>query len=388
MRVGFYFGEIQPPNYGGGFTFQDSVLQQILKHEMNHEIFILYKGEGHHFVDTKNIKFVKLENNDSKKEKKGLFGLKKKKKSNVIKQTPIQKAIAENNIDLMYSLHIVREDFNIPYITTVWDLAHRKTPYFPEVSTVGWTFEMRENNYGPLLPKASGIVIGNNEGKRQVAHYYNIEPELIHTNPMPTPNYVYTTNEDNSILAKNNLEKGKYFFYPAQFWAHKNHIVLLKAIKKLKEQGKDFKLALTGSDQGNMDFIKRKISEMGLDNEVKLLGFVSREQIVALYKNAYALTFASYMGPDNIPPLEAFALNCPVICADTYGMKEQLKNGALFFNPKSEDDLIAKILELDNQKENLLENGYKLAKEYSIENYVNKIYQIIDDFQPIIDCWR
>ena len=63
-------------------------------------------------------------------------------------------------------------------------------------------------------------------------------------------------------------------------------------------------------------------------------------------------------------------------------------DGALFFNPKSEDDLIVKIFELENQKENLLENGYKLAKEYRIENYVSKIYQIIDDFQPIIDCWR
>jgi glycosyltransferase involved in cell wall biosynthesis len=36
------------------------------------------------------------------------------------------------------------------------------------------------------------------------------------------------------------------------------------------------------------------------------LGFVSHEELSALYKNAVALVFPSFFGPDNLPPLEAF----------------------------------------------------------------------------------
>ena len=65
------------------------------------------------------------------------------------------------------------------------------------------------------------------------------------------------------------------------------------------------------------------------------VGLVSKEEVVALYKNAYALAYASYFDPDNLPPLEAMALNCPVICSGTNGMKEQLRDCALFFNQKT-----------------------------------------------------
>jgi hypothetical protein len=71
------------------------------------------------------------------------------------------------------------EPLSIPYIATVWDLEHRKQPYFPEVSTTGWTWSARENVYKALLPRASMVITGTFAGKEEVVRYYHLNPANI-----------------------------------------------------------------------------------------------------------------------------------------------------------------------------------------------------------------
>jgi glycosyltransferase involved in cell wall biosynthesis len=41
------------------------------------------------------------------------------------------------------------------------------------------------------------------------------------------------------------------------------------------------------------------------------------------------LRYPSFFGAENLPPLEAFALGCPVIAADMPGAREQLGDAAI-----------------------------------------------------------
>ena len=64
-------------------------------------------------------------------------------------------------------------------------------------------------------------------------------------------------------------KKTKYLFYPAQYWAHKNHIYILKALKILKsEEIADVGAIFTGSDKGNLSFLK----EYAFKNDLIPLG--------------------------------------------------------------------------------------------------------------------
>lgn len=385
MRVGFYIGELQNETLGGGHTFQTSIVNGLLNTKSNHEFYFYYKAETNLFKSNENVKFINMHFEKDIKIKNKLFYKK-------IKEYPqtLNTLILRDEIELVYFLPPFYEKVDTPFVLTIWDLGHRKETYFPEVSVENDSFSGRETFFGTVPMQASYVVIGNNEGKRQLESFYNIESGRIKTIPMPTPDYVYETKEDTSVLDKFDLTKNKYLFYPAQFWAHKNHIRIIKAIKKFKAEGGDFKVVFTGADQGNEKYIKKQAEEFGLEKDVLFLGFVNKEEIIALYKNAYALTYASFLGPDNIPPLEAMALNCPVISADAPGMREQLGECALFFNPKDEDELIEKIKQLENQelRQNLITKGELLAKTCSIENYINKMVQIIDDFAPIRECWN
>lgn len=382
MRVGFFVGVVQSEKYGGGHTFQISIIDELKNIHSNHEIFIYYQSEKKLFEDTQNIKFVNMHFEKIMKRKRKFF---QKKKRWV---EPFDLLIQRDKIELIYFL---TPSFNIPkvpYIATIWDLAHRVHPYFPEVSTHGWTYEMRELHYSKAIPRASYVIIGNDSGKNQICRYYNVDETRVKTIPVPTPNYVYELDADNSILKKYNLEPQKYLFYPAQFWSHKNHIRLVKAMKTLKNQG--FKMVFTGSEQGNKKYIQQKVEEFGLSDDILFLGFISKNELISLYKNAYALTYTSFFGPDNLPPLEAMALRCPVIYPEIEGAYEQLRDCALYFNPLDEDDLVNKIekLKYENVKNELIEKGENLAREYHVKNYVDNIFKIIDEFCPIRECWN
>lgn len=389
MKIGFFVGAIQNEKYGGGHTFQISVVEELKNINTEHEIIIYYENKEKIFEDTKNAKFVNLHFEDIMKRKRKFF---QKKKRWV---EPFDLLIQRDKIELVY---FITHSFDIPkapYIATVLDLAHRVHPYFPEVSTHGWTFDMREKHYSEALPKASYIVIGNDAGKKQICRYYNIDESRVKTIPMITPNYVYELDADDSILEKHNLEPQKYLFYPAQFWSHKNHIRLIKAMKTMKNQNfsqefwQDFKIVFTGTDQGNKKYVEQKVEKFVLTKDILFLGFISKNELISLYKNAYALAYASFFGPDNIPPLEAMALKCPVIYPKIEGAREQLQDCALYFNPIDENDLLDKIEKLKdaNLRNQLIEKGEKLARKHHVENYVKNMFKVIDEFSPIRECW-
>jgi hypothetical protein len=68
---------------------------------------------------------------------------------------------------------------------TVWDLEHRKQPYFPEVSVTGWTWEEREQIYRAVLPRASFIITGTQVGRDEIVHYYGVNPNNVRVVPFP-----------------------------------------------------------------------------------------------------------------------------------------------------------------------------------------------------------
>ncbi len=179
---------------------------------------------------------------------------------------------------------------------------------------------------------------------------------------------------------------GKYIFYPAQFWPHKNHIRLLKALTKLDAS---FNLVLTGYDHGNLSYVKHKVAEMRLTDRVKILGFVKSEELVLLYRNAYALVYPSLFGPDNIPPLEAMAVGCPVLCARMIGMEAQLQGNALFFDALNEDEIVQNLIKLENREftNGMTAKAMKFVEKLNSQNFINDFFKIINEFDLIRETW-
>jgi glycosyltransferase involved in cell wall biosynthesis len=146
-----------------------------------------------------------------------------------------------------------------------------------------------------------------------------------------------------------------------------------------------------GSDKGNQAHVERAAKELGLDTCIHFLGFVSREDLVALYQNAFALAYVSWFGPENLPPLEAFALGCPVVASRIPGAEEQLGPAALFVAPENPEDIAAGIVKLHQDgslRDRLVAAGTVRARQWTAKDYAAGVLRAIDQLEPVIRCWR
>jgi glycosyltransferase involved in cell wall biosynthesis len=274
----------------------------------------------------------------------------------------------------------------VPYAATVWDLAHRVEPEFPEVSNSGWTWEAREAHYREWLPRAAYVIVGAAAGGSDVARCYGVSPARIRVLPLVAP---MRSLSEHALKSRG---AGKpYLFYPAQFWPHKNHVGLLLALKEVRERhALDLSLVLTGSDKGNMEYVRATVAKLGLTEHVVFAGFVSDDQLAMLYAEASALVFPSFFGPDNLPPLEAMQLGCPVIAADVPGVAEQLGDSAALVDPRSTGDIAGAIVRVCRDsafRQQLIARGRQKAAQWGPRDYVREILRTVDEFEAERQCW-
>jgi glycosyltransferase involved in cell wall biosynthesis len=236
------------------------------------------------------------------------------------------------------------------------------------------------------------VIVGNRAGQAEVERFYGVAPERIRRLPHPTPAFALDTKGEPGTdpLQRFGLPSD-YLFYPAQFWPHKNHLVLLLAAQELREKyGREIALAFAGSDKGNRTYLEKRAQELGLERQVHFLGFVTRAELIGLYRHATALTFPSFFGPENLPPLEAFGLGCPVVAAKVAGSEEQLGDAALLVDPTDPSAIAEAVQRLATEpalRGQLIERGEARARRFTVHDFVLGLGEIFDDIEKVRRCW-
>ena len=400
MKVGVYFPGFSPLS-GGGFTFSQEILQALLAlcEGSRHEFILYFRGlpseNENQLPAAKNLQSRWLVSKEKTPALKSLVSRLARKLSSsqpVINHKGIlQTALEGDKIQMVWFATPQYIPVDVPYIATMWDIQHRLQPWFPEVSQAG-EWDQREKTYARFLQRATYILTPNQSGQDELAMFYQIPSArfLRLRHPVPHIEKTPTSEEVTAVLEKYHLSN-RYIFYPAQFWAHKNHFNLLKAFTILHENYHlDLDLVLTGSDQGNLGYIKNTAQNLQMSEKVHFLGFVPRDDLMALYAGAFALTYVTYFGPENLPPLEAFACGCPVIASAYAGAQEQFGDAALLVDGSKPEEIalaVKKIHENPHLREKLIRKGFARAKEYSSLDYVRDVFTLLDEFEAVRSTW-
>jgi len=301
--------------------------------------------------------------------------------------------VAEAKLDLLYYVQPwMGQIRDIPYISTVWDLAHRIYPFFPEVSLYG-EFGRREDMYRRYLQRASYVIARNQTGKKEVMAFYQVAEARVKIIHQPTPTFALegkSIPEPEQLFARLGINRD-FLLYPAQLWPHKNHILLLLMLEDLlKKQGENLQLVFTGSDRGNYAFLIKKTTELGLQDRVTVAGFLTQGELVALYRKAVALVFPSFIGPENFPPLEAFALECPVIAANIPGAEEQMGDAAILLDPTNHElwsQAVCRLRRDPAWRESLIVKGKKRALNSTPDDFARELIKLFDEFAHYRRTW-
>ena len=120
-----------------------------------------------------------------------------------------------------------------------------------------------------------------------------------------------------------------FVFYPANFWKHKNHDCLLRALQLLRDQrGLTIHAVCTGFEQPNGYPAICPGFRYGVRAQVHLLGHVEVWEIAHLYRRARMLVFPSLFEGFGIPLVEAMTVGCPIVAAADTSIPEIVGDAA------------------------------------------------------------
>ncbi len=304
----------------------------------------------------------------------------------------IDQVIFANSIDLVYFLspnglcsHLSRTN----YIMTVWDLCHRDFVEFPEIRENN-EFVSRETFYSTYLKQAVQVISDSVLGKENIRKRYGIDESRITIIPfIPTEPCKQLQFID--IKKKYNIS-GEYIYYPAQFWAHKNHIYILDAIKILKEEHNIIINAVfSGSDKGNLEYILNKAKSYDIDNQINYIGFVEDVELPNLYQQSLALVMPTYFGPTNLPPLEAFSLGCPVFYSDLPGLREQVGEAGFLLDLNNPVSLVDNLLSIKQDRSlvhHKIQIGKNIIANLAHENIIPILKSIFTKYATKRRLWQ
>ena len=290
--------------------------------------------------------------------------------------SPIHRTLSRLKVDLALfpcEPHLCL-DSPMPALAPIHDLMYHYEAQFPEVGA--WRKRhARRILDGLVLKQAARVLVDSDVGADQVAELfpgYEGKPFRLPYISMRQP----PANGGGPDPLPTEIPE-KFLFYPAQFWLHKNHLGLIGAVERLKREGLRVHVVCCGSDKNSRAEVVTRLREAGLTDQFTLLGFVPDELLCRLYQRACGLIMPTFFGPTNIPPLEAMQLGCPVAVSGIYGMREQLGDAALYFDPRDPADIARTVRSLwtdESVRRRLIAAGHLRAAAGSLDAFARGLW--------------
>ena len=278
----------------------------------------------------------------------------------------------KEGIDIIYFIGNSRFSIfcnKLDYITYIYEFHHIFRPDLPEYK--GWTdFDFRENIILRDVRKAISIIVDTKKKASDLIKYYNCIDSKVNVIPLVS-NIIkeenFTKKKLSDQLESFLSEKKEFYFYPAQYWSHKNHVYILESLKILREKfNKKIYFVFTGSKKENFKKITSIISKYNLDKQIYLFNYLKDEELIELYKNSKALVMPSLIGYSSLPLYEAFYFQTPVFYTKNL-LDDDLKE---FVNEIDINDKMSLVNEILNYSENekLIHSKSLSAKQFYSEN--------------------
>lgn len=250
---------------------------------------------------------------------------------------------------------------------TIHDIAVCDVPYAYSKSFCIWYKFI----YKILTFRLKKIFTVSEFSKKRLNEYFNIPLGRIEVTYNGI-DHMKDIKLDEKIFSRFGIEKNNYVLAVSSLNPSKNFKLILETAKILPE----INFVIAGGTNSNV------FKEQGFEitSNVKFIGYVNDEELVALYKFASCFVYPSIYEGFGIPPLEAMYFNCPVILSNIEVFKEIYMDNVLYCEIDVCDILKEKILLiLNNQKikKHIIEKEKSLVNKYKWDNIIIKLVEVI-----------
>lgn len=240
---------------------------------------------------------------------------------------------------IVASFPVLGPEMQVPRpIFWIPDFQHRRLPdQFSERERAE-----RDRIYGLIATKNERLILSSRDVLKDFREFYPEAAVRPHV-------WSFVTSLDPSVVPPEDPRPRfglpeKYLYLPNQFWRHKNHITAIRALSILRANGIDATLVCTG---GPLDYrwpdhfsrLQQAIGAAGLNDRVRYLGIVSREQQIQLFRYAAAVIQPSLFEGWSTVVEDTKSMGRPLIASDIPVHREQADARTLFFKPTDPENL-------------------------------------------------
>lgn len=282
-------------------------------------------------------------------------------------------------IDILYCPFsaVTNKELGIPAVSTILDIQHEYYPQF----FAGNEQEHRRNFYREIVKKAEVVTCISDYTKQTFCEKYGYPLERAYTIYIAIQNRF--DKEDDGIFDRLKISGKKYIIYPANFWEHKNHKLMLCAFAMYVKENSDAFLVLTGNPLEKKEYYEKLLEGLQIKDKVVITGYITNEELYSLSKHAKGLIFPSLFEGFGIPVVEAMQQHLLIACSNSTSLPEIGCESIFYFDPKKPDEITNGFRYLYETEitDNIIADYEEKLKAYQSENMVQ---QYLDLFAQVI----
>jgi glycosyltransferase involved in cell wall biosynthesis len=255
-----------------------------------------------------------------------------------------------------------------PLVATIHDLAPFRVPkkYSTARMFYGRVIARR------LAQRQDAVIAISENTARDIREFFDVPSariRVIHNGLEHHRFFPGSREQAQAEMAHRHQLQKPFFLYVARLeHPAKNHVRLISAFNQFKSStGSDWQLVIGGSDWHGAEAIHSAARQSPFASDIRMLGFVADEQLPDLYRAAEVFVYPSLYEGFGLPPIEAMACGCPVICSTRGSLGEIVSNAAAIVDPENIDS-IAKELGLlaadANLRDHLRHAGLDRAQQF------------------------
>jgi len=268
----------------------------------------------------------------------------------------------EHGADLMHVTYVAPPVADCPVVVTVHDVSFRRFPRF---------FSPRERLlFATLFPwtlrRAAGVITVSQHARSEILHFYPYLKDRVYvTFEAADPAFrLVRQNEVEEALGRLGV-RSPYVLAVGNLQPRKNLVRLVQAFAQADVASRT-QLVVVGQAQWQASAVVKTIEDLGLRRVVRLTGYVSVENLVALYNGAALFCYPSLYEGFGLPVLEAMACGAPVVSSNATSMPEVAADAALLVNPLDVSEMagaIRAVLDDPARAETLRARGLARAEQ-------------------------
>lgn len=256
----------------------------------------------------------------------------------------------------------------VPTVCTIYDLQYKTYPEFFSPEDVA----SRDHAFTQACRHAAALSAISEYAKESAVRHGGISSDAIQTIQLRMASRMTERPAGGQmVLEQLSLTARGYLIYPANFWLHKNHEMLLTAFGMACSRGllaPDIKLVCTGAPGERQTYLREAANLMGPGGRVLFPGFLSNDDLGSLLGHAGGMIFPSLYEGFGLPVIEAMAMSVPVACSNLTSLPEVAGDAAILFDPRVPEQIaqaMATLLADSDRRGQLISAGLERAAEFS-----------------------